>query len=293
MLSPNTDQLTQERMQDIGLSATGNPRLGTARQPLDIPQITGNANLPLRWGEWLRIAVTATAWLPFVPLVLTLFVAALVMRFPTSIPALRGAETPFFVAGIVVTALVLIRLFAVSGLALDDWSWLASFAHIADPTAEQPHTEIGMIGISFLAWSIGLRLARHGGDYEKRRAAFLGFFVLLIVAVILTLFVAGAGRAVLSSALAVMLPVYLFGRGAAPGDEHDRQSPPGHALAADDGGFGAVCHPLRHPRRTHLLYALLHAGARHSGRHCRRGCALCGHNPLLDHRAALALAGKP
>src|SRR6185437_1644578 len=198
-----------------------------------VPQIRTAGNLHLRWGEWFGITLfsvaamalasegvmlaAATAWfgdpsralLPLPALIVTFFVAALVMRLSDDNAALQPLSRSVLVLGIISTALVLIRLYVFPTLPGNDWSWLASFSNLASLTAEQPHAELGMMLVSAITWLIGERLARNAGDYEARRGAFIGFFILLVVAIILGV---GAvrGTNLLATRLALFLPLYTF-----------------------------------------------------------------------------------
>ncbi len=206
-----------------------------------MPLVTIGANPHLRWGEWLGIAVTriamtviavevvflalSIAWfadaqhilLGGIPLAVVCLMAALVMRVFELFPSLRRAEMPALVAGIAVTALVLIRFAAFSRLPLGDWNWLGSFGHLTDIKAELPHTELGMIVISVATWVMGARIARHAGNYDRQRAAFIALFVAIVIATLVATIgvhsLGSAGAALGGQAggiIALALPGYLL-----------------------------------------------------------------------------------
>jgi hypothetical protein len=244
MQSPNTpvrrEHLTQEELQAISGSALDHPALGMMG-PLIVPLVTIGANPHLRWGEWLGIAITriaamviaaevvflslSVAWfgdthhilLGGIPLALACLSAALIMRIFELFPSIRRAEAPVLGLGIVVTALALIRFAVFSHLSLGDWSWIGSFGQITDINAQLPHTELGVIAISVVAWVMGLRVARNAGSYDSQRAAFISWFVAIIAAILLVTLAVhtdGSRGTVLegqtSAVIALALPGYLL-----------------------------------------------------------------------------------
>ena len=191
-------------------------------------------NPRLHWGEWLgiaatRIAVTVIAaqivfiassavWFGDIhhvllgpaPLAASLIIAAGSMRLFEVFPRSRRVEPTVLVVGIIVTALILIRRYAFSALPPGDWSWLNSYRQLGDPVAELPHTELGMIAISIMAWTLGTRIARYAGDYDKQRAAFTGNLVLIISAIVLAIVSVHGIDPIFGGMLALALPAYLF-----------------------------------------------------------------------------------
>jgi hypothetical protein len=198
-----------------------------------IPQISTTANLRLRWGEWLSIALpssvavaiaieavllsAATAWfgdpgralVPLAPLIVILMLGAILLRLCDTIAWLRPLYRPVLLAGIIITALALIHARIFPALAVNDWSWLASFANITDVYAEQPHTELGLIALSVALWLFAERQMQNAGEYEQRRAAFLRLFAVMVGAVLVGIWSAH-GNDRLSIDLALLLPVYVL-----------------------------------------------------------------------------------
>lgn len=193
--------------------------------------IKTNVNLSLRWGEWLGVALTSTAasavvieailvawstaWfgdpnrvlISLVQLSATIFVAALVMRLVDLIPGLQRLNALVIVLGTTLTALALIRIRVFPQVPPGDFSWLAALNDLFDPYREQPHTILGLILVSIIAWTLGNGLAHHGGDYDQRRAHFTGFFFLLLFA----LFIAAGitvHRDILNAQLVLAVPTY-------------------------------------------------------------------------------------
>ncbi len=190
-------------------------------------------NVHLRWGEYLGVAglnalaialtlealmlAAATVWfgdpsralIPFAPLALVIFLAAIAMRVVLNTPALERISGAGMLAGIAATALILIRTLVFPSLAQGDWRWLGTFGDLLNLTAEQPHAEVGMILMSIVIWIFAARLAQNAGDYEQRRQQFLRMFVVLVLAVVLAL---GAARGVyqVSVDLALVLPGYVI-----------------------------------------------------------------------------------
>lgn len=239
MLSPNMparrEDLSQQQLHDLRSGATQNQMRGTMSQaPLTVPLIKLNIQLPLRWGEWLRIAATQIAattaifaisftamsalWfgdvrhlvLPTMPLVLSFAVAALVMRVAEVWPRLQRAIPVLLVLGIILTAGILIRLFVFPTLAPSDWSWLGSFSQLTDLTASQPHAELGLMILSVICWVTGLNLARFAGDYERRRRAFYGYIVTLVLVALTDAYIEGPVQSDLVNQLSVALPFIIF-----------------------------------------------------------------------------------
>lgn len=147
------------------------------------------------------------ALISFGPLLLTLLVAALILRLPESFPNLQRFERGLLVGGIVVTAIILIRVLVFPSMALTDFSWLATFASLTDLYAATPHAELGMIGISVLIWLHALAIVRNGGDYAARRRQFIRILILLIVAIVLGLMYIPNPTGV-SETIALYLPSY-------------------------------------------------------------------------------------
>lgn len=198
-----------------------------------LPRLRTVTNLPLRWGEWFAVALLssvmvaialealfqagATIWfgdptralLPLVPLAITLLVAAIILRVFDTVPLLQRFYRLAFALGAVATALLLIRLRVFPTVAADDWGWLATFGQLTDPVAEQPHTELGLIVLSAVIWTIGERIVHNAGDYDLRRQAFLWLLVIMVLAIVFGL-LATHGRAALSASLALALPTYVL-----------------------------------------------------------------------------------
>ncbi len=196
-----------------------------------MPRLNTATNLPLGWGEWLGIAcfyvvavalvITAVlqtmvavwfgaarpALLPFGTVLLTLAIAAFALRLCDAIQPLQARMGLVHGVGIIITALVLIHAQVFPGFGWDDWRWLASFQDIANLTAERPHAELGLILLSVIIWDLGSRITHNAGDYERRRGAFLGHFVVLVLTVIVAAWLAGGVRS-LAPSLALILPLY-------------------------------------------------------------------------------------
>lgn len=157
----------------------------------------------------------ATAWfgdpgralVPLVPLVLALWIAALLLRLCEEVAWLRRLDRVVLIGGILVTALLFIRPHVFGDIAAGNWGWVSAFNDITNIYAEQPHTDVGMLFLSILVWLMAERMVRNAGDYEQRRASFLRLFVVLVVAILVGVWSAN-GNDRLSIALALMLPLY-------------------------------------------------------------------------------------
>lgn len=143
------------------------------------------------------------------PLLIGTASAALAMRAVERLRLSGGAVYAVLVAGMIVTGLAWIRLLVFPGLAPGDFSWLAAFGDIGSLTAEQPHALLGMLLMSVWVWIIGLGIARSAGDHEERARAFVLYFMLLLVAVVIGSW-AAVGGVVAGTQLALALPAYLI-----------------------------------------------------------------------------------